>query len=1002
MAEPSEQVPVESLLAQAAWVDGLARRLVFDADRADDVAQATWLVALGEPRRSLARWRGWIASVLRNQARQAGRADARRARRERSVARDVALPSTAELVCEADTQRELVACVLGLAEPYRSTLLLRYYRGHEPSEIAAMQGVSPGTVRSRVSRGLAQLRELLAERFGDEQQWRPALAALARRAGAAGGLAGGIWMGKLTAASVAVAGVALLAWWAGRGGPEEAGDATSAARSAAPNARLAAAGDGERAGALEAGATASGRTEMATSLSAAAAPATELFRGVVTARDGEPIPGARVRFHHKPGWHESEPFARGTTDGDGRFAVDASGWVEPTLIAVDADGFQGLSTDPVTPNREIGVRLRRTTTVFGVVREAGSAAAIAGARVRHHTEVVTDEGGRYRLSGVPVDQRVTLTVEHDEFATRFPEVLVPDPSEARFDVELARGTLLTPVVIDRESGVPVAGARVESRSFPDVVTGVDGAFAFRVAVDHPFEVTVRAEGYAALRWHHTPAGPPVESSPELPLARVAWIEGRVVDEAGDPLAASVYSTNEAYPFDVSVDDETRRAHGVEGRLDHDVDDIGDWKADEDGRFAVAVVPCEAPYGLHVSGGGRVDRDEGPFLLSAGDQRVWVDVTLVPGATVRGSVVFNGGADWSGDVLWRRADGRFGGRADVEAGRYELRGVAPGEITLLLRTLTRTSVPEPVTLTVEVGASYERDFVWDEPRDSITGRVVHAGGAPAVKRLVSATGAASEAGRADATWTDAEGGFTLEVPADDVYTLSVRGDGWGLVEEGFAAGASGVELVLPELAPLRVELVDAETGEPVFPSRRDRRGIGCRRPGEEAFRALEVEPALDGTFEVELPVGTVELELLLVESGWAPVRVSGVSVASGGSTHRVELTRGAELVLELPPGRPLDGSGSLFFALGEAQLDSVRGPFPRQGGPSNHRINGVNMWIESTGLIQQLFYFEDGRATVRGLPLGTVHLRAFPEDVVFTPATVELVGGRQTVAVDWTR
>ena len=77
-------------------------------------------------------------------------------------------------------QRALVDAVLALDEPYRSAVLLRYFEGLEPAEIARRRGVPAGTVRSHLSRGLAELRAALDRRHGgDTRTWCAALLPLA-------------------------------------------------------------------------------------------------------------------------------------------------------------------------------------------------------------------------------------------------------------------------------------------------------------------------------------------------------------------------------------------------------------------------------------------------------------------------------------------------------------------------------------------------------------------------------------------------------------------------------------------------------------------------------------------------------------------------------------------------------------------------------------------------------------------------------------------------------
>ena len=58
---------IERLLDEhAAFVRGVARALVLDESRADDVAQETWLAAMKHPPARAAGVRSWLATVARN------------------------------------------------------------------------------------------------------------------------------------------------------------------------------------------------------------------------------------------------------------------------------------------------------------------------------------------------------------------------------------------------------------------------------------------------------------------------------------------------------------------------------------------------------------------------------------------------------------------------------------------------------------------------------------------------------------------------------------------------------------------------------------------------------------------------------------------------------------------------------------------------------------------------------------------------------------------------
>lgn len=95
---------------------------------------------------------------------------------------DQALPSAAELVAKAEAQRTLVDAVLHLDEPYRSTVLLRFFEELSAAEIARRQDVPAGTVRWRLAEALQRLRSELDAKFGgDPRAWCTVLLPLVGR-----------------------------------------------------------------------------------------------------------------------------------------------------------------------------------------------------------------------------------------------------------------------------------------------------------------------------------------------------------------------------------------------------------------------------------------------------------------------------------------------------------------------------------------------------------------------------------------------------------------------------------------------------------------------------------------------------------------------------------------------------------------------------------------------------------------------------------------------------
>src|SRR5262245_54597138 len=120
---------LDTLLAEARWLEALARALVADPEDARDLVQDVWTAAAARAPARVEHPRAWLATVLRNVLHGRRRATAPRESRERAAARAEALPATDDVVARAEAQRVLVAHVLALEEPWRSSVLLRWFDG---------------------------------------------------------------------------------------------------------------------------------------------------------------------------------------------------------------------------------------------------------------------------------------------------------------------------------------------------------------------------------------------------------------------------------------------------------------------------------------------------------------------------------------------------------------------------------------------------------------------------------------------------------------------------------------------------------------------------------------------------------------------------------------------------------------------------------------------------------------------------------------------------------
>src|SRR5262245_47406018 len=162
--------PHELLLAETAWLGRLARELVPAAER-DDLVQDVLLTALRRgdlPQRP----RTWLATVLRNRAARRRARQHSRQQREHAVARPEAdAPPAADAAIAFASHRAVVNAVEALDEPYRTAVLLRFWEGLPPREVARCTDVPVETARTRIKRGVERLRQVLDERAGNRRAW---------------------------------------------------------------------------------------------------------------------------------------------------------------------------------------------------------------------------------------------------------------------------------------------------------------------------------------------------------------------------------------------------------------------------------------------------------------------------------------------------------------------------------------------------------------------------------------------------------------------------------------------------------------------------------------------------------------------------------------------------------------------------------------------------------------------------------------------------------------
>lgn len=174
-------VMIPDLLQNAAWTRRLARSLVADDALAEDVAQDVWLAISQRPPRATEPLQPWLRTVVRNRVFNLTRERRRRQAREAGVEAPEATESAEEVLGRLQLHKLLVDVVGELAEPYRKTVLLRYFDGLSSAEIGAREHLPAGTVRGRLKTALELLRVALDRRTGARKHWMVPLTDFADR-----------------------------------------------------------------------------------------------------------------------------------------------------------------------------------------------------------------------------------------------------------------------------------------------------------------------------------------------------------------------------------------------------------------------------------------------------------------------------------------------------------------------------------------------------------------------------------------------------------------------------------------------------------------------------------------------------------------------------------------------------------------------------------------------------------------------------------------------------
>ena len=142
--------------------------------RSEDLLQETYLQAFRSVRKLAepANFRTWLLTIAHNALTDAARRDARRKRTSPSVVETplsavaTAGPSPDEAASREEVRQKVLAALRSLPEEYRLPLALRYLTGADYDAIGEQLGLTNGSLRGFLHRGLKMLRDRLPPELG--------------------------------------------------------------------------------------------------------------------------------------------------------------------------------------------------------------------------------------------------------------------------------------------------------------------------------------------------------------------------------------------------------------------------------------------------------------------------------------------------------------------------------------------------------------------------------------------------------------------------------------------------------------------------------------------------------------------------------------------------------------------------------------------------------------------------------------------------------------------
>lgn len=412
------------------------------------------------------------------------------------------------------------------------------------------------------------------------------------------------------------------------------------------------------------------------------------LNGRVVAEDGKtPVAKAEVSLGE---------LRLATSGDDGSFSIEHAPAAWETVTARTATLLGSRARSAGTP---VTIRLARGAIVSGMVRNAKTQAAVAGAEVRLVRPVVmgrseafgsafTDAKGNYTLPAAPAGTFSAMLLRPG-FSAAPVNFSATAGQKVTKNVAAIEEGRISGSVLDEEKR-PVAGAavspmEVETERGPgmflrgprparDAISAPDGHFVVRTQPDVEVQVHAAKKGMPSAKSASLRLAPGErKANVLLTIPRGVALTGRVVDGDGKPLSGVAVDAapSTGNPFGMIV----RRMGGIDGGRERD----NVLRTGSDGTFSMRV--REGSYDVTFTREGFAPKQLHGQQINASAKPV--EVTLEPGAEISGRVT-RAGAGVEGVNVMAIVDGSQNGAMTGPDGSFHIADLVPGPVMLNFR------------------------------------------------------------------------------------------------------------------------------------------------------------------------------------------------------------------------------------------------------------------------------------------------------------------------------